>query len=336
MGRGHKPSLPLGHLLFVTWAVAGGGMATGLAPALAIPVALALTLLLLHFADRPGRILRPRTHGFARPGADDPGARGPLPLPIASVGLSWSGGYLPKLRELRRRGRAKAGSRTAGRSPWGVNRDPASDWTRLPWGKGRGRKGKGRGRGPALVPILEEDEPGRGDDPALDPRPGVLLALALLASSLTVLALISEAARRVQDDGRLDVARLVVLCGVVVLPFVIGIASRCELHSILTMVGLSAAVQTILFQATPFVPDALFLGMAAITLVGIPPALAWLFSRIDRRSGGESIETTAGRLLESKQDRMSIRLRARPGDRSPDASADARPPGFAEGGPVPP
>ena len=175
------------------------------------------------------------------------------------------------------------------------------DFTSLLEEEARGRNGPS----PEAIPGKAARE--QGDHPALDPRPGVLFALALLASLLTVLALITETARLVQNEGRLDVARLVDLCGVVVIPFVVGIAFRCELHSILTMVGLSAAVQTLLFQAAPSAPDGLFLGMAAPTVLGVPPLLAWLFRRVDRRSDGEPIETTTGKLLESKQDRMSLR-----------------------------
>jgi hypothetical protein len=303
MGRGHKPTLPLPHLLFLTWLFMGGGMMTGLAPALAIPVGVLLTVLLLHFAHRQERKPGSRTRGFARAAADDRGALGPLAP--GEDEWAWSLGSLSKLGALRRRERARAGARPARRLRADGLAGHAIDLTSLLEEEARGREG------PIPAAIPEKAARERKPHPALDPRPGVLLALALLASSLTVSALISETSRLVQFDGRLDVARLIVLCGVVVLPVVIGIASRCDLHSVLTMVGLSAAVQTFLLQASPSVPDGLFLGLAAPTLLGIPPLLAWLFRRVDRRSGGESIETTTGRLLESKQARMSRRANSR-------------------------
>jgi hypothetical protein len=295
MGPGRKRPFPLAHLLFVTGLVASAGLITGIPPLLAVLLALSLTLLLLiDSSHRRRRTPRssPGTYELEGPGPDDRG-----PLPPAEGCEAWIGGYLPKLRAMRRRMRKEAGSQFVMKMRSSVNFAHDEKWSpREP------------GRGPGAV---------SGDDRAS----GLLLLLALQASLLTVLALISQASRFVEQDGRLHVFGLLELCGVVVLPFVVGLVFRCELHSILTMIALSAAIQTLLFQAVGAMPDGLFLGMAAITLPGIPLGLAWLFSRIDRRPEGGWFETTTGKLLESKQDRMSLRRRARvaapAGDRPP-------------------
>ena len=76
------------------------------------------------------------------------------------------------------------------------------------------------------------------------------------------------------------------------------------------MISLSAATQAIVFRLTTSVPDWLFLGLAGITLSGMPLGLVLLFGWIDRRSGAGGIETTAGKLLQGKRLRRELRKRA--------------------------
>jgi hypothetical protein len=285
MGPGRKRPFPLAYLLFVTWLVTSAGVITGIPPLLALLLALLLTLLLLaDHSYRTRRIPRSRsgTYELEGPVGDD------WSPPLSADGReTWMEGYLAKVRAMRRRTRGETGTQLVvnGRSSAKISRDAK-------------RSPPEPGRGPEAVSVA-------------DRASGMLLLLALQASLLTVLALISQTSRFAGQDGRFYVLGLLELCGVVVFPFVVGLVFRGELHSILTMIALSAAVQTLLFQTVGSVPDGLFLGLAAIALPAIPLGLAWLFARADRRPESGEGETTTGKLLESKLDRMSLRRRGR-------------------------
>jgi hypothetical protein len=143
--------------------------------------------------------------------------------------------------------------------------------------------------------------------PTEDRCSGVLTLLALAAALLTCAALVFETSRLIEFNAKFYVFAIIDIVSVTLLPLAIGIFARYEIHSILTMISLSAATQATIFRLTIFLPDWLFLGLAAITLSGIPLGLVILFGRIDRVSVAGGIETTAGKLLRGQRLRRESR-----------------------------
>ncbi len=141
-------------------------------------------------------------------------------------------------------------------------------------------------------------------------RAGALTLLALFALLLTGTALVRETLQVNEKIDYINVLTIMDLFSVVLLPLFLGLFFRCEIHSILTMISLSAAVQAILFRLAPSVPPWLLLTLAEITLPGVPLGLVLFFGRMDRRLEAGSIETTTGKLLSGKRRRIGLRERA--------------------------
>jgi hypothetical protein len=280
---GNKPPWSPARPLLVIWLVLGAGMIATPAAFPGVLVALLLTLLLLNLSYRRRLSSRSKARGIGRPARDDRSD-----FEATEDRWAWFEGYLSKLRVMRRRMRMAGGPITLANIPGPGKRPQPSD--RVPSDRGQEPAGHAR------------DDRGSG----------VLLLLAFQASVLIVLALISAIARLAGHDDRILLFQLLELFGVIVLPVVVGIGFRCALHSILVMIAVSAAIQTLLFQTTASVPDPLFLGLAAGGLLAVPLGLAQLFSTIDRLPRGEVIETTTGKLLESHRDRSRTRSRGRP------------------------
>src|SRR5947209_4660179 len=97
-----KSSLPVAHLLFMTWLVLGGGLVTGLPPAFSIGIAAVLSLLLSLDVCRPRCVRRPeaRSYEIKGPGWDELGLDLGEDLP-ESGRLAWIGRYLKTLRLMR-------------------------------------------------------------------------------------------------------------------------------------------------------------------------------------------------------------------------------------------
>jgi hypothetical protein len=137
-----------------------------------------------------------------------------------------------------------------------------------------------------------------------EPWSGLLTLLALSAVLLTGAALLREATYLVKLNERFSLFVLVDVFEVALLPIMIGIFCRSEIHSILTMIALSAALQAILFRLAGPMPEGFFLALAALGLAGIPLGLAGFWGSIDRRMDERRIETTTGKLLRGKWHRM--------------------------------
>jgi hypothetical protein len=158
---------------------------------------------------------------------------------------------------------------------------------------------------PALSPLEDaEVQPSCSED---DRWSGLLTLLALAALLFSGMALARESTRLVELNERFSVFIAIDILGVVLLPVVIGILCRSEIHSMLTMIALSAALQAILFRLVALVPEGSFLALAVLAVVGIPLGFIRFWGSIDRRREPGSIETTTGKLLRGKW------LRMRPG-----------------------
>jgi hypothetical protein len=249
------------------WFVAAGCVLTGVALPVATLVSYLLTLLFLQlwFRQNEHRPERDRSRSN-RSGA----ARGPR---------TWSESALPKIREVRRRVQREQHVRL----PL-ITSIPVTPIPKLP-------------------PPLEaaEAEPSCSEN---DRWSGLLTLLALAAVLFSGTALVRESARLVELNERFSVFIAVDLLAVSLLPVLIGILCRSEIHSILTMIALSAALQAILFRMVALVPEGFFLALAALASAGIPLGLVRFWGNIDRRLERRSIETTTGKLLRGKWQRM--------------------------------
>jgi hypothetical protein len=272
-----KPRSALGPLLFVTWLVSIASMITGAEVRLATLVALVLTLLFCNLSYVPNQ------RGWSRWN------------PSASAKAPWSriGPALVRIREIRRRTRPEYPVRF-------VNK-PAR--RAAPTGK--------------LAPLSLEEEQVQPALPREDRWSGLLTLLALAALILMFTAMLVEASDFLVKSDDLYLFMIIDLFGIALLPLLIGIFCRCEIHSILTMIALSTASQAIIFRLTGSVPDWRFSGMA-IALIGIPLGLGLLFGRIDRRSEAGCLETTQGKLLRGKRLRREWRMRPGQDVKTPD------------------
>ena len=271
MKRPRALRLPLGHLLFMTWLVGGASILTGVDPSVALCVTLVLTVLLFKLAYRPD-------------------SRG-IPSGTAGASWRWTGSYLLKSRNMRRRTRPGPSPRLAVKLAMPI--DPIRAFK-----KPRSEQSEKKKTEEQPFPLREAQ------------RAGVLTLLALLASLLTGTALIRETLRLIVSMNYLNMFAIMDLCSVALLPLFIGLLFRCEIHSILTLISLSAAVQAILFRLAPSLPPWLFLALAEISLPGMPLGLMLFFGWMDRRFDAGEIETTTGKLLRGKRRRMWLRERA--------------------------
>jgi hypothetical protein len=261
------PESPLGPLLFRTWFVAAAGVVTGVALPLAMLIALLLTLLFLHLWLDPSR---------RRPERD----QSPLkPSGAVQAPKTWTRSALRTIREIRRRTRRQRHAQL----PIIVTMPV------MPVAK------------PALLRF--EEEPVPPTCPGDERWSGLLTLLSLVAALLTGTALVRESAHLIEINEHFYLFRFLDLLGVSLLPLLIGILCRSEIHSILTMVSLSAAFQAVLLRLAAAVPEGLFLALAALAIAGIPLGLVCFWGIIDRRLAGGCIETTTGKLLRSKWQR---------------------------------
>jgi hypothetical protein len=265
------PQSPLGALLFMTWLVAIASVATGASLPVATLVAYVLTLLLLQLRSKRNERHAERERSRSNRSGT---ARGPW---------TWSESALPKIREVRRRARREQRVRIPLIKPMPVTPIPK----------------------PPPLPFEDaEAEPTCSED---DRWSGLLTLLALAAVIFSGTALVRESARLVALDERFSSVFLAVdLLAVCLLPVLIGMLCRSEIHSILTMIALSAALQAILFRMVALVPEGFFLALAALASAGTPLGLVRFWRTIDRRPerGQGSIETTTGKLLRGKWQRM--------------------------------
>jgi hypothetical protein len=263
------PQSPLGALLFMTWLVAMASVATGASLSAATLVASVLTMLFLQlwYHQNKRRPERARSRSNRSGAASDP--------------WTWSASVLPKIREVRRRTRRGQHVRLPLITAMRVTPIPK----------------------PALDSFKDEPmQPCFSED---DRWSGLLTLLALAAVLFSGIALVRDSARLVELDERFFYVFISMdILGVVLLPLMLGVFFRSEIHSILTMIALSAALQAILFRLVAFVPEGLFLALAALTIVGIPLGLVRFWGSIDRRLERGSIETTTGKLLRGKWQRM--------------------------------
>jgi hypothetical protein len=262
------PQSPLGPLLFMTWLVAMASVATGASLPVATGVAFVLTLFCFQQLWHNQNGRRPERDRSRWNRAG--AARGPR---------TWSEAVLAGIRDLRcraRRGRNVQLSLITAIPP-----KPALH----------------RFEGPQARPSCSED----------DRWAGLLTVLALAALLFSGTAMAHESTRLVELNEHFSVFIAVDVLGVALLPVMIGILCRSEIHSILTMISLSAALQAILFRLAASVPEGSFLALAALAIVGIPLGFVWFWGSIDGRLEPGPIETTTGKLLRGKW------LRMRPG-----------------------
>jgi hypothetical protein len=252
----------------MTWLVAAAGVVTGVALPLATLVTFLLTLRFLHlwFGQPHHPPERDRSPSKQSGAAQDP--------------KTSSESALPKIREVRRRTRRERHLR--------LPLITATQAKLIPE--------------PALHRFEDaEVQPPRSAD---DQWSGLLTVLALTALLLTGTALVRECTRLVEINERFSVFVAVNILGVSLLPVMIGILCRSEIHSILTMISLSAVFQVILFRQVASVPEALFLTLAVLATAGIPLGFVRFWGTIDRRPERGSIETTTGKLLRHKWQRV--------------------------------
>jgi hypothetical protein len=263
------PRSSLGLLLFMIWFVAAGCVITGVALPVATLVAYLLTLLLLQlWYNQNERRDRDRSRSKRAGTARDP--------------WTWSGSVLPKIRAVRRRTR------------------------RAPHARPRLSLGTAMRVTPIPKPPLDsfKDEPRQPCSSEDDRWSGLLTLLALVSVLFTGAALVVESMRLAESIGHLYLFTIVVPCGVVLLPLMIGLYCRSAIHSILTMISLSAALQAILFRPADSLPEGFFLTLAALALAGVPLGLVRFWGSLDRRLERGCLQTTTGRLLRGKWQRM--------------------------------
>jgi hypothetical protein len=263
-----EPQSPLGALLFMTWFVAAASVVNGVALPVAILVTFLLTVLFFEISYVQGQRRRERNRRRLNrsEAASDP--------------WTWSESVLPRIREIRRQTRREQRLRL--RLITATHAKPVAK--------------------PGLHSFEDEPvPPTRSEDERWS---GLLTLLSLAAALLTGTALVRESAHLVGLNDRFYLFVFLDFLGVSLLPLLIGILCRSEIHSILTMVSLSAAFQAVLLRLAASLPEEFFLALAALAIAGIPLGLIGLWGIIDRRLAGGCIETTTGKLLRGKWQRL--------------------------------